>query len=417
MNVEIITIGDELLIGQVVDTNSAWMAKALNDSGFKVVRKVTVGDVEEDILHAVGEARSRVQTVLLTGGLGPTRDDITLRSLCSYFDCSLQFSDEVYANIENIFGRKGRKMNELTRLQALVPDKAVVIQNAVGTAPSTWFEQDGVVLVSLPGVPAEMKWLMENEIIPRLNKRFNRDIFIRHRTSWVSGYTESALAQSLASFEDNLPDSVKLAYLPQPGIIRLRLSAYCKEERLAEELVEGLQKQLSQILGSNIIAEEDTGLEIVVGEKLRRCGLTLGTAESCTGGAIAALLTSVPGSSDYFRGSVVAYSNDVKKNVLHVAESDLQKYGAVSRQVVEQMAQGALTVTGCDYALATSGIAGPGGGSNEKPVGTVWIAVANRDTVISQEFYFTTLRDQNIQRAVSAALLMLLERLKADFPL
>ncbi|MDR3308703.1 MAG: CinA family nicotinamide mononucleotide deamidase-related protein [Tannerella sp.] len=411
MNVEIITIGDELLIGQVVDTNSAWMAKALNDCGFMVVRKVTVGDVEADILHAIDEARSRVQIVLLTGGLGPTRDDITLHALCRYFDCSLQFSAEVYANIESIFGHIGHKINELTRRQALVPDKAVVIQNAVGTAPSTWFEQDDVVLVSIPGVPAEMKWLMENEILPRLNNRFNQDIFIRHRTSWVSGYAESALAQFLTSFEDNLPDSVKLAYLPQPGIIRLRLSAYCKEERLAEELVDGLQKQLSQILGSNVIAEEDTGLEVVVGEKFRRCGLTLCTAESCTGGAIAALLTSVPGSSDYFRGSVVAYSNDVKTDVLSVSKSDLQKYGAVSRPVVEQMAQGALRVTGCDYAVATSGVAGPGGGADEKPVGTVWIAVADKNHVVSQEFHFTTLRDQNILRAVSAALIMLLKEL------
>ena len=414
MTVEIITIGDELLIGQVVDTNSAWMAKILNDNGFKVVRKVTTGDEAEDIVKAIDDARNKVSVVLITGGLGPTKDDITLKTLCRYFDATLRFSDEVYANIEKLFMKNGRVMNELTRNQAMVPDKATVIQNAMGTAPCTWFERDGGVLISMPGVPYEMKWLMENEIVPRLKNKFNRDLYIKHQTCMVTGYSESALALRLTDFENNMPPFVKLAYLPQSGIIRLRLSAYYEDKSVAEEAVIMLTKQLEEILEGNIIVEEDKALEILIGEYLRSKNLTVGTAESCTGGMIASKLTSVPGSSDYFLGSVVSYANEVKQSILGVSESDLKMYGAVSRQVVEQMAKGALTALGCDYAVATSGIAGPGGGTPDKPVGTIWIVLANRESVISKEYRFAviTTRENNIQRATNFALLMLLEELR-----
>ena len=411
MKVEIITIGDELMIGQVVDTNSAWMGKILNDNGFQVVRKVAVGDDACDIKKALDEAFSRASIVLITGGLGPTKDDITLKTLCEYFDTSLYFSQEVYHHIENMFRKKGFVMNELTRNQAFVPEKATVIQNDAGTAPCTWFEQDENVLVSMPGVPFEMKWLMENKIVPRLNKKYHRDIYIRHRTISVSGIPEAALAIKLTDFENNLPAFVKLAYLPQSGIIRLRLSAYCEDEKMAEETPAVLQHQLKEILQSYIIADLDKNIEILVGEKLREKGLMVGTAESCTGGAIAALLTSVPGSSDYYRGSVIAYSNEVKHRLLGVSKNDIAKYGAVSRQVVEQMAQGALHVLGCDYAIATSGIAGPSGGTPDKPVGTVWIAVANKDAVNSRKFHFTLIREQIIQHSVNTALIMLLNLL------
>jgi len=414
MKVEIITIGDELLIGQVVDTNSAWMGKILNDNGFQVSRKVAVGDEVSDIKKALEEACNRVPVVLITGGLGPTKDDITLKTLCEYFDTPLYFSQVVYNHIENMFRKRGFVMNELTHNQAYVPEKATIIQNEAGTAPCTWFEQDDKVLVSMPGVPFEMKWLMENEVIPRLKKKFRRDIYIRHRTICVSGIPEAALAIKLTDFENNLPSVVKLAYLPQSGIIRLRLSTYCEDEKMAEETTAVLQQQLKDILQDYIITDLEKNIEVLIGDKLRAKGLTVGTAESCTGGAIASLLTSVPGSSDYYMGSIIAYSNEVKHRRLGVSNSDLVQHGAVSKPVVEQMAKGALQVLGCDYAIATSGIAGPSGGTPEKPVGTVWIAIANKEAVISRKFHFTPLREQNIQRTVNTALVMLLNFLPSS---
>ena len=412
MTVEIITIGDELLIGQVVDTNSAWMGSLLNDNGFEVVHKTVTGDKAENIVSAVNAAGCRADVILITGGLGPTSDDLTLHALCDCFDASLRFSEEVYAHIEKIFSHRNLTMNELTRNQALVPDKATVIRNEAGTAPCTWFERDGKVFVSMPGVPAEMKWLMTHEVIPRLKKRFRQDLYIKHDTCWVTGYTESALAIELADFEKRLPSFVKLAYLPQAGIIRLRLSAYSRTSEEAETTLAALRKELEQRLHGQINPEGDKDIEVLVGERLRARGQTVGTAESCTGGAIAAALTSVAGSSDYYVGGVVSYSNALKHKLLNVPETDLERYGAVSRPVVEQMARGALRVLGCDYAVATSGLAGPGGGTAEKPVGTVWIAVAHGDDVVSNEFRFSTVRDQNIRRTVNMSLLMLLNEMR-----
>lgn len=409
MDVAIITIGDELLIGQVIDTNSAFMANVLNDNGFQVVFKIAVGDQKEDIISAIEMAKGKADIVLMTGGLGPTKDDITLRTLCDYFGCQLHFSETVYANIERLFARNGRIMNPLTRNQAMVPDQSIVIQNQLGTAPCTWFERDGFVLVSMPGVPFEMEWLMTNEIVPRLKEKYQRDIYIRHQTYWVSGFSESALALLLEDFENRLPSYVKLAYLPQLGIIRLRLSLYAEQIDEAEQTLRELKVRLETLLGDHIITDKDITPEVLIGEKLREHGMTVGTAESCTGGAIASLFTSVPGSSDYFSGSVVSYSNAVKQHVLGVSSIDLDKNGAVSKPVVEQMAQGALRVLGCDFAIATSGIAGPGGGTDEKPVGTVWIAVASKEKVVSKVYTINTNRIQNIKRAVNLSLLMLLE--------
>ena len=408
MNVAIITIGDELLIGQVVDSNSAWIGHSLNDHGFNVVYKIAVGDNEQDIFSAINAAKEKAPLILVTGGLGPTNDDITMQTLCKYYNCTLRFSEEVYRNIEQMFQSSGRVINELTRNQAMVPDLCTVILNQAGTAPCTWFERDGHILVSMPGVPSEMKWLMTNEILPRLKKRFKQDVYIRHQTFRVTGYSESALAIRLADFENNLPSFVRLAYLPQLGIMRLRLSAYAPDEQEAVEAIRTLHNQLKELLYGNIWDEGDKNLEIIVGEKLRSLGQTIGTAESCTGGSIAALLTSVAGSSDYFAGSIVAYANSVKHNILGVSESDLNQYGAVSQQVVEQMAKGALRVLGCDWAIATSGIAGPGGGTPEKPVGTIWIAVANKNNVISKNYHFNSIREQNIQRTVNMALMLFL---------
>jgi nicotinamide-nucleotide amidase len=282
----------------------------------------------------------------------------------------------------------------------------------MGTAPCTWFEKEGKTLISMPGVPYEMRWLMSDEIVPRLKECFKRDLFIKHGTIMVSGLTESALALKLTDFESNLPGFVKLAYLPQSGIIRLRLSACMNDENRVNEAMDTLRKQLSDIVKEYVIYDGDRKIEILTGEELRKRGLTLGTAESCTGGAIASLITSVPGSSDYFVGSVVSYSNSVKTDVLGVSVDDLNVYGAVSKQVVEQMAQGALQALGCDCAVATSGIAGPGGGTAVKPVGTVWVAVANREKVVSREYHFTNDREQNIIRTTNAALILLLENIR-----
>lgn len=412
MEVEIITIGDELLIGQVIDTNSAWIGEKLGDEGFRVVRRTTVGDVEADMLDAFDAALKRAPVVLVTGGIGPTKDDITKKTLCRFFGCGLHFSEEVFRTIEAVYCRSGRPMNELTRTQAWVPDACRVIQNQAGTAPCTWFEREGRVLVSMPGVPSEMKWLMTYEVIPRLRAFFGQDLFIRHRTCWVSGFTESALAIHLADFESALPDFVKLAYLPQPGIIRLRLSAYAAHEELAREMLDALSARLRERLEEHILAEEDKGVEVVIGERLRRLGWRMGTAESCTGGRIASMMTSVAGSSDYFSGAVVSYSNEVKREVLGVSAADLEQYGAVSGPVVEQMARGAVRLLGVDCAVATSGIAGPGGGTPEKPVGTVWMAAVVKDRVVSKCFHFGTVREQNIQRAANMVLLLLLGELE-----
>ncbi|MDR0748136.1 MAG: CinA family nicotinamide mononucleotide deamidase-related protein [Tannerellaceae bacterium] len=412
MNVQIITIGDELLIGQVVDTNSAWMGQELGKAGFQVIRRTAVGDVAKDILEAIDAAMNRVQVVLLTGGIGPTKDDITQKTLCRYFDSGLHFSEEVYENILNLFTKSGRTMNELTRNQAIVPDKCTVIQNKTGTAPCTWFEKDGKILVSTPGVPYEMKWLMTNEVIPRLKKRFHQDIFIRHKTTWVSRYTESMLAMQLSEFEEQLPSFVKLAYLPQPGLIRLRLSAYGSSEQESEQAITEQNKKLHKLIAGHILAEEDKAIEEQIGEALLAKSLTMGTAESCTGGRIAGMLTSIPGSSRYFTGSIVSYSNDVKRYMLGVSHEDLSRYGAVSQAVAEQMSVGAIRVLGCDCAVSTSGIAGPDGGTPEKPVGTVWIAAAYKGKVVSECHHFTGVREMNIVRASNMALLLLLELIR-----
>jgi len=400
------------LIGQVIDTNSAWIGRILNDHGFNVVYKIAVRDHEQDIMSAIRAAKEKTHLILVTGGLGPTKDDITLQTLCKYYNCKLRFSNEVCQNIEQMFQKTGRAINDLTRNQAMVPDACTVIINMAGTAPCTWFERDDHILISMPGVPSEMKWLMSNEILPRLKKRFKQDVYIKHQTFRVTGYAESALAIRLADFENNLPSFVQLAYLPQLGILRLRLSAYATNEQEASEAIYTFKNQLKEFLNGNIWDDGDKNLEIIVGERLRSLGQTIGTAESCTGGSIAALLTSIAGSSDYFAGSIVAYANSVKQHILGVSESDLTQYGAVSRQVVEQMAKGALQVLGCDWAIATSGIAGPGGGTPEKPVGTIWIAVANKNKVVSKNYRFNSIREQNIQRTVNMAFVMLMDLLK-----
>lgn len=411
-SVEIITIGDELLIGQVVDTNSAWMARELNKVGFEVKNKVTVGDNEKDIEKAFDRAFLRSSVILVTGGIGPTKDDVTKKTLCKYFDCGLRFDGEVLKNMEEHFKRLGLKINPLTYGQAYVPEACTVIQNKVGTAPATWFEKDGKILISMPGVPYEMKWLMQEDILKRLKEYFSQDSYIRHLTFWVEGYTESALAIHIEKFEQELPGDLHLAYLPNAGLIRLRISGKSdKEQKLMSEMHEQREK-LRALLKDHILSEGDNPIEVFVGELLEEKLLTISTAESCTGGNISRLLTSVAGSSAYFKGGVVAYSNDVKVNLLHVNASDVEKEGAVSETVVVQMAENVKKLMGSDCSIAISGIAGPGGGTPEKPVGTIWIAVSCKNKMETLKIMLSNSREANITRASNMALLTLCKLLR-----
>lgn len=411
MDVEILTIGDELLLGQVVDTNSAWMGACLSAEGFHVSGITSIGDDAMEIKDSVSRLLKKASVVLVTGGLGPTNDDITLQTLCEYFNTKLVFSPQVFEDIERFLAGRPGVMNRLNRSQAMVPEDAIVISNTVGTAPITWFERDGKILVSMPGVPAEMKTVMRSEIIPRLQQYFQVPC-IQHRHLVVTDYTESALALELEEWEANLPTLIKLAYLPQIGMIRLRLTASSVNEAALSNVLDDAVEKIKPILGKHILAFEDITPEIVIGNLLRDKKFTMATAESCTGGYIAHLITSVAGSSDYFKGSVVAYANDIKQHLLDVAENDLETYGAVSCPVVEQMARGVQQRFGTDVAVATSGVAGPSGGSEDKPVGTVWIAVAVKDRVVSERFQFGQLRDRNIVRSAIAALTMLKNELE-----
>jgi len=412
VKVEIITIGDEILIGQIVDTNSAWIATELNKAGFELAQITSVHDETEHIVESLNMALKRADVVLFTGGIGPTNDDITKQTLCAYFGSKLVFDESVLENIHRLFiTRPNFIMNDLTRAQAMVPENCTVIQNPVGTAPVTWFEKDGKVIVSMPGVPYEMKQAMSSEIIPRLQSHFNTPVIL-HKTVQVYGFPESTLALKIADWENELPEFISLAYLPNSGIIKLRLSGLSDDVLGLEFSMNQQVDKLSQLLGNAIVATEDIPIEQLVGNILTSQGKMVATAESCTGGNIARSFTSISGSSRFFKGSLVAYSNDLKTDILHVSKADLEINGAVSRQVVEQMAEGARKLLKSDVAIATSGIAGPTGGTKEKPVGTVWIAVCSESRMISREFHFGPLREQNVLRATQASILMLKEILE-----
>ncbi|MDR2804389.1 MAG: CinA family nicotinamide mononucleotide deamidase-related protein [Dysgonamonadaceae bacterium] len=412
MTVEIITIGDELLIGQVVDTNSAWMAVELNKKGFEARYKTTVGDNENDMIDAFERAFSRADIVLVTGGVGPTKDDITKQTLCRFFNTRLVFDEKTLQTIRDIFTGLSKTLNELTYQQAYVPENATIIQNEMGTAPITWFDKDGKVLVSMPGVPYEMQWAMTNEIIPRLQKAFPATDSIQHQTFWVKNFTESLLALHIADWENALPENIRLAYLPTSGLIRLRLTGKSPDKTPLTQEMDKQRKKLLQLLGDNVVAEEDQPLEMLLNNQLIENNLTLSVAESCTGGKLASLFTAIPGCSRYFQGGVVSYSNEAKAEILDVNRWDINQFGAVSPSVVEQMALGAQRIFHSDCAIAVSGIAGPDGGSPEKPVGTVWIAAVCRDRLQSQLFHFSKDRGNNILRACNNGMAMLLELIK-----
>ncbi len=413
MKIEIVTIGDELLIGQVVDTNSAWIGEQLNMEGFEVSRINSISDSEEEILNILDETSKRADVILLTGGLGPTKDDITKITLCKYFNTQLVFNQDVYEDVTNLLKGRVRNINELNRQQALVPEGCVVIRNPVGTAPIMMFEKENTIYISMPGVPSEMKYAMEHSIIPFLKSKFNSGAIV-HQTVLVYNIPEAVLAEMLEEWESTIPENIKLAYLPSPGKIRLRLTGRGSNQEKIESDIQLLLQNLKPIIGNSILAFEDVTVIEIVSRLLINNGLTLSTAESCTGGNIAHEITRIPGSSKFFRGGVVSYHNEVKNEVLGVNSDVIKSDGAVSRVVVEQMANGALSKLGSDYAVATSGIAGPGGGSEEKPVGTVWIAVAGPDKTISEKFQFGHLRERNIIRATEMAMVMLKKMVEAD---
>lgn len=406
MKAQIITIGDELLIGQTIDTNSAWMGAELSKAGFDVHRILSIHDRRNDIIEALSEASGKSDVVLITGGLGPTSDDITKQTLCEFFNTKLIIDKEVLDMITQMMTRRNYPMNDNNLRQAEVPASCRVLKNETGTAPGMWFEKDATIYVSMPGVPHEMKHIMSQHVIPELNKRFTSQVII-HRNIMTYGTFEAKLAEILTGFESELPESIKLAYLPSAGIIKLRLTGTGSDYTILNNLMDYHVKKLYTIIPSLIYAEDELPLESVIGKLLSEKKQTLSTAESCTGGEIAHLITSIPGSSDYFKGSVIAYSNQIKTDILKVDKVLLETDGAVSESVVTAMAENCRRIMKTDYSIAISGIAGPSGGSELKPVGTVWIAVSSDKGIITERRVFGNDRNTNIKRFSLAALDML----------
>ncbi|MEG1864509.1 MAG: competence/damage-inducible protein A [Alistipes sp.] len=410
MKATILTIGDEILIGQIVDTNSVSIARHLNAAGIVVHEKTSIGDDRTQIIEAVERSLSSSNVVIITGGLGPTKDDITKKTLAALFDSELITNQAVADHVERMLTARGIEFNELNRAQSLVPACCTVLFNTHGTAPGMWFERDGRVVVSLPGVPFEMEHLMQDEVMPRLKAHFALRQIV-HRTLITAGLAESMLAKAIEAWENALPAYLKLAYLPNPGSVRLRLSAYEVEGDGAAQEIEQQFNALRTIIPDYIIGYETATVQELVHKTLTERQLTLATAESCTGGTIATRFTAMPGASAYFLGGVVAYSNAVKSDLLGVNSADIARYGAVSKEVARQMAEGARRVTGADYALATTGIAGPTGGTDAKPVGTVWIAVATPRRTVTLCRPCGTDRGQIIDRATAFAISLLRDEL------
>ena len=411
MTAKIISIGDELLIGQVVNTNAAWLAEQLNLIGIKVDEILAISDNGEEIERAVKSAISRHDLVITTGGLGPTKDDITKQCLARIFDAKMVLNEKILANNTAFFKARGYELTEINRKQAEVPDCCEVIENTCGTAPCMWFSTpNGGILISLPGVPYEMKTIVERDLLPRL-KTLNSGQIIIHKTIMTHGLGESFLSERIAFWEDALPSNFKLAYLPKPGILRLRLSAFGSDENaLNAEMTKQLD-ELHKLIPELIYGYDNESLESVVFRLLKEKKQTLSVAESCTGGYIAHRITLMPGSSEIFNGSVVVYAYEAKQNLLDVTLQTLEKYGAVSEPCVIEMAEGCKKLFHTDYAIAVSGIAGPGGATDEKPVGTVWIAVATPEKVVTQKFSYGDNRERNIVRACLSALDLLRKQL------
>ncbi|TFH38659.1 MAG: competence/damage-inducible protein A [Bacteroidia bacterium] len=410
MQAEIITIGDELLIGMTVDTNSAWMATELTSIGFRVYQITSVSDNKEHIIKAIDQAMSRSELVLVTGGLGPTSDDITKQTIAGYFDSELVMNESVLNKITQMVGSRGIEMNENNRRQALVPEKCTVLENSRGTAPGMLFNRGGKILVSMPGVPYEMKYIMNAHVIPHIKTWFKRGAIV-YRLVMTYGTFEARLAEILEDFEEELPVGISLAYLPTGGIIKLRLTARADTESAAMDMVNGQVLKLESIIPQYIYGYDGIMLEESVGRMLADRGLTISTAESCTGGNIARMITSIPGSSRYYRGSVIAYDNSVKISELGVSNDLLASNGTVSEQVAKQMAEAIRHKLDTDFGVSTTGIAGPDGGTGDKPAGTVWIGVSSKSGTTARRFQFGGERDANIRRSSLAPLNMLREQI------
>lgn len=410
MKVEVITIGDEILIGQIVDTNSAWMAQQLNAIGVKIQKISTISDDLDEIKTEIESAEANADVILVTGGLGPTKDDVTKKALAEHYRCGLTFHSIVEEHIKKLFATFGKEITELNRQQASLPSACTPLQNDNGTAPGMWFEQNDTILVSMPGVPYEMKGIMKDHVLPRLKKQFDLPPIV-HRTVLTTGMGESWLSERIEDWEDALPTNIKLAYLPSPGRVRLRLSASGNDELQLRKQIDHQVGKLHELIPELIYGYDEATLEEVIGELLLERNATIGTAESCTGGNIAHRITSIAGSSRYFLGSIVSYANAVKTAQLGVIEGDIMEHGAVSEVVVRQMAEGARRRLNVDYAVATSGIAGPDGGTDEKPVGTVWIAVVTPKVTVAKRFQFGANRVRNIEVSTTSALNMLRKQL------
>ncbi|HEX8376674.1 MAG TPA: competence/damage-inducible protein A [Pedobacter sp.] len=414
MLAEIITIGDEILIGQIVDTNSAWIAQRLNEAGIRIKQITSISDDKAHILEALEAASKRAKIILITGGLGPTKDDITKHTLAEFFKVGFKRDEATLKNVTEIFERFKRPLPEVNIRQADVPENCTVLLNKNGTAPGMWFDDNGIVYVSMPGVPYEMMYLVEEEVIPRLKQEFSLDSIV-HRTILTAGIGESFLAEKIAAIEESLPAHIKLAYLPKLSQVRLRLSAYGGNEPELKAEIEGYVDKLVNLLGNHVVATEDKPLEKAILDFMEEKGLTLSVAESCTGGYLSHLLTQHAGSSAVFLGGAVTYSNNLKTNLLSVSPATIEKSGAVSEGTVKEMAWGSLNNFKSNYSIGVSGIAGPGGGTQDKPVGTVWVAVAGPNGIVTKKYHFGSRRAQNIERAAINALTLLFHILKEDY--
>ena len=410
MKSTIITIGDEILIGQILDTNSRYISQALNRLGVVVAERTSIGDNAEQIVSTLDRALAATDIVIITGGLGPTKDDITKHTLARYFDSELVYNEQVGDFVRTLLERRGIAFNDLNRGQAMVPACCTVLHNAHGTAPGMWFERDGKVVISLPGVPFEMVHLIDDTVVPMLRERFDLKAIV-HRTMITSGIPESILAERIAAWEDALPEVLHLAYLPAPNVVRLRLSAYEVDGQSVSEMIDEQFERLAAIIPEAVVGFEDASVEQLVHNALIAKGKKLSVAESCTGGNIASKFTAMAGASEYFQAGVVSYSNDAKVDILGVNAADIARYGAVSEQVAIQMAEGVKRVGKSDYGISTTGIAGPGGGSAEKPVGTVWIGISTPKRTFAVLKNCGTDRGQIIQRATAYAIKMLYEEL------
>lgn len=410
MQVEIINIGDELLIGQVVNTNAARMGKALFEGGFTTRRMITISDHKEDIIASIDQRLPDTKVLIFSGGLGPTRDDLTKNVLAEYFGTELVLNQDAYNDIKSMFEKRGYELTETNKEQAYLPKDCTTLPNPVGSARGMWFEKDDLVVISLPGVPSELDVLMEQQVMPRIIKHFNTQP-LHHITIMTAGIGESFLSDIITKWEDELPADIGVAYLPQYGSVRLRITCTDPNSEASQLKLEEQYNKVRPLIEEYIYGLNDITIQESIGDLLRDKGLTVATAESCSGGYISHLITSIAGSSSYYKGSIISYANDVKMQQLNVSQEDLETYGAVSEQVVKQMAEGARKALHTDCAIATSGIAGPTGGTTDKPVGTIWVAIATPDNVSTHCFNFGDKRMANIERTSLFALNLLRKQL------